>query len=198
VLRLTDFPIRLIFTQWGWLNLKNDCLSSYSLYLKSPDVYKGMSCWQASFVGFTYILKYATEHLLGDIKNFLSKVFYQFLCFLQIIGKSLSFSILHMSLHPCPIVLYAQKWLHAADFFTLEVWGTWVSGDFQWKFQGHLWRDEFFMYVLINMFNTTVCDNIDFIQLPRKTIWFVISCVWLTGRGCDIHAFAEIVLAIHL
>jgi len=66
-------------------------------------------CLQASFVCCKYVLKYATEHLLGDIKNFLSNVFFQFFCSLQTIGKLLSFSILFVSVHPCPTVLYAQN-----------------------------------------------------------------------------------------
>jgi hypothetical protein len=92
---------------------------SYYLHLKLQNVFKEMSlCLQASFVCCKYVLKYATEHLLGDIKNFLSNVFFQFCCCLQIIGKYLSSSIFLVSLHPCPTVLYAQNWLHVAEFFT--------------------------------------------------------------------------------
>jgi hypothetical protein len=163
-------------------------------------VFKGISlCLQASFVCCKYVLKYATKHLLGDNKNFLSNVFFQFFCCLRIIGKHLSFSIFLVSVHLCPTVLCAQNWLHVAEFLLIiKLWGTWVSGNFQWNVWGHLWWGEFVVYVSINMFNTAVCCYLNFTLQQRERIWSVISCAWLTGRERNIHAYAEIVLAILL
>jgi len=53
----------------------------------------------------------------------------------------------------------------------IELWGTWVSGNFQWNLLGHLWWDEFLAYVSNNMFNATVCCNLNFTPLQRETIW---------------------------
>jgi hypothetical protein len=155
-------------------------------------------CLQASFVGCTYILKYVTEQLLGDIKNFLSNIFYHFFCLLQIIGKNFSFAILHMPVHPCSTVLCAQNWLHVADFCYYRGLRYMRIRELSVKFTRAFMVRWIFVYVLINMFNTTVCYNINFTLLQRKTIWSVISCIWRTGRGCDIHAYAEIVLVILL
>jgi hypothetical protein len=65
----------------------------------------------------------------------------------------------------------SQKFL-----LVIELWGTWVSGNFQWNSRGHLWWDEFLVYVSINMFNTTVCCNLKFTPLQRENLICDIVC----------------------
>jgi hypothetical protein len=174
---------------------------SYYLHLKSQNMFKGMSvCLQASFVCCKYVMKYATEHLLRDIKKNSHQMFSfssSGVCRLLVNTCLSAFSLCQCTL----VLLFSMPKTDCMSqrfLLIMELWGTWVSGNFRWNSRGHLWWDEFLAYVSINMFNATVCCNLNFTPLQRETMWSVISRVWLTGRECDVRAYAEIVVVILL